>query len=102
MHLVQLLLPLYDNSGASFERTRFDEVRAELAGEFGGVTAYVRAPAVGLWEDDDGECERDDVMLFEVLVESLDREWWARYRKTLERRFAQDSVLVRALPAEQL
>lgn len=102
MHLVQLLLPVYDNRGAPFERTCFDAVRAELADAFGGVTAYVRAPAVGLWEDDAGECERDDVMLFEVLVDSLDRGWWARYRESLEQRFAQDSVLVRALPAEQL
>lgn len=102
MHLVQLLLPAYDNDGVAFERTRFDAVRAELAGAFGGVTAYVRAPAVGLWEDADGACERDEVMLFEVLVPELDRAWWAQYRRTLEARFAQDSVMLRALPAERL
>jgi hypothetical protein len=102
MHLVQLLLPVYGNDGVPFERARFDTVRAELADAFGGVTAYVRAPAMGLWEDDAGECERDDVMLFEVLVDALDRAWWAGYRASLEARFAQDSVLVRALPAEQL
>jgi hypothetical protein len=102
MHLIQLLLPVYGNDGAPFERTRFDAVRADLAEAFGGVTAYVRAPAIGLWEDEAGDCERDDVMLFEVLVESLDRAWWARYRESLEQRFAQDSVLVRALPVEQL
>lgn len=102
MHLVQLLLPVYGNDGTAFERARFDAVRAELADAFGGVTAYVRAPAVGLWEDAAGACERDDVVLFEVLVDALDRRWWTRYRETLEQRFAQDSVLVRAVPAERL
>lgn len=102
MHLVQLLLPVYGNDGAPFERTCFDAVRDELADAFGGVTVYARAPAIGLWEDEAGDCERDDVMLFEVLVEALDRAWWARYRESLEQRFAQDSVLVRALPAEPL
>jgi hypothetical protein len=100
MNLVQLFLPLYDNQGRPFQKARFDRVREELAQEFGGVTAYVRSPAVGVWENDDGAVSRDDVVLFEVMVETVDRAWWTGYRQTLEREFAQESILIRVTKAE--
>ena len=102
MHLVQLFLPLRDNAGRPFARKQFDEVRAALAERFGGSTAFVRSPAAGLWEDQDGDLERDDVVLVEVLVDTLDADWWSDYRRLLERRFDQDAILVRALPAQML
>lgn len=102
MYLVQMLLPRYDADGTRFPKAMFDEVRVRLAERFGGVTAYLRSPAVGLWEGDDGECVRDDVLLFEVMVESIDRQHWEHYRRELERRFAQDRVLVRATAVECL
>ena len=102
MHLIQLFLPLHDNDGQPFPRALFDAVRAELAEAFGGVTAYTRAPATGLWEDDSGLVQRDDVLLFEVMADALDRAWWDAYRQTLEHRFRQDEVLVRATAVERL
>ena len=102
MHLVQFFLPVYDNDGHPFAKARFDAVRAELTEAFGGVTAFVRSPAVGAWEADDGGVCRDDVVLFEVMAETLDRAWWAAYRMALEQRFAQEEVLVRATPVEML
>ena len=68
MHLVQLFLPLYDAGGRRFPRALFDAVRAELTGHFGGVTAFSRAPATGLWEDDDGDVQRDEVVLVAVMM----------------------------------
>ena len=102
MHLIQLFLPLHDNDGQPFPRALFDAARAELAEAFGGVTAYTRAPATGLWEDDAGLVQRDDVLLFEVMADALDRAWWDAYRQTLEHRFRQDEVLVRATAVERL
>ena len=102
MHLLQLLLPVYDAGHAPFPRAMFDAVRSELAERFGGVTAYLRSPAVGLWEDEEGDCVRDDVLLLEVMVDALDREWWVAYRKELETRFAQDRILLRATAVELL
>jgi hypothetical protein len=96
MHLVQFFLPLRDNHGQPFARLLFSEVRRELAERFGGVTTYLRAPAQGLWEDADGDLCRDEVVLFEVMADVLDAAWWRAYRAQLERRFAQDEVLVRA------
>ncbi len=102
MHLVQLFLPLYDNAGTPFPKAGFDAVRAELADRFGGVTAFVRSPAVGLWEDGGGGVQRDEVVLLEVMDQALDPAWWAGYRGQLERRFRQDEVLVRATAVQRL
>ena len=102
MHLVQLFLPLRDAEGEPFERPSYARVRDELTRAFGGVTAYQRAPATGLWEAPDGDVERDDVLLFEVLVDTLDRGWWSAYAAELARRFRQHEVMVRACPCERL
>src|SRR5690606_24272515 len=67
MHLIEVLLPVYDNKGIPFPRGMFDEVRRELTDQFGGVTAFVRAPAEGLWKEEDGAVVRDDIVLFEVM-----------------------------------
>ena len=95
MHLVQILLPLYDNAGAPLPRELFSRVREELTGAFGGLTAFTRAPAEGLWKDG-GETTRDDIVVFEVMAERLDESWWRAYRGELEKRFRQDEIVVRA------
>lgn len=102
MYLVQLFLPVYAPDGTAFPRARFDEVRTELTDAFGGVTAFTRSPAIGLWEDEDGDVCRDDVVLFEVMVDSLDRAWWARLRSRLEQRLSQEEILVRAIRLERI
>lgn len=102
MHLVQLLLPLYDNEKRPFPRARLDAVRAELAERFGGVTAHLRAPATGVWTDEEGETAHDDVVIVEVMTDDLDRAWWAAYRRELEARFRQDELVIRAIPFERL
>lgn len=102
MYLIQLLLPLYDNDKRPFARVEFDRVRAELVACFGGVTAYLRAPAHGAWEAGDGEVSHDDVVILEVMAEQLDREWWRAFRTRLERHFQQDELVVRAHAIERL
>jgi hypothetical protein len=102
MYLVQILLPVYDNEGHHFEPDDYVDLRAELAERFGGVTTYMRAPARGVWKDDAGETTRDDIVIFEVMIDDLDHEWWGGFRKELERRFRQESVIVRALLSTML
>jgi hypothetical protein len=101
MHLIQILLPLYDNEGRAFGRERFDAVRNELAERFGGVTAFRRAPAEGVWKEGGGT-SRDEIVIFEVMAERLERDWWAGYRAELELRFAQDEIVVRATTCERI
>ena len=101
-HLVQLLLPVYANDGAPFARSLYREVARELTERFGGVTAYSRAPAKGFWDEGSGRTGRDDIVVYEVMVDALDPAWWHEYRGRLEVRFAQDELVVRALPMGRL
>jgi hypothetical protein len=101
MYLIQILLPLYDNEGAAFERKAYDRVRDELAKKFGGVTAFRSSPAEGVWKEG-GEVSRDRLVIFEVMSQELERAWWTDYRADLEARFRQEKLLIRATAIEQL
>lgn len=102
MHLVQLLLPLYTRDGEPIPESQFRLVHKELTERFGGVTAYLRSPATGLWKKPEGGVERDAVLLYEIVVSRLDVPWWRRYRKTLEKSFGQEQLLTRAWPIQLL
>jgi hypothetical protein len=102
MHLVQLLLPLKDQDGKPFPRSQYRKIREVLTERFGGLTAYTRAPAEGLWDVGDDEVLLDDIVIYEVMVADLDREWWRQYRSGLEEAFDQDELVVRAQEIERL
>jgi|SRR3954449_5278492 hypothetical protein len=102
MHLVQTLLPVVDETGQRFDEGVFETVRRELTHRFGGVTAFMRSPAVGLWKNPSGAIDRDEVVTVEVMVDGLDRQWWRSYRDDLARRFRQEALVVRAIAIESL
>lgn len=103
MHLVQILLPLYAPDGDRLPQELFGAVREELVARFGGLTAYTRAPANGLWVEEESEAvAHDDIVVYEVMVDRLDRAWWARYRQGLAQRFRQQELVVRAQATELL
>ena len=99
MYLIQILLPVRGRGGvvgsAAFARTR-----EELVDAFNGVTAYARAPAQGVWVAPDGDRERDDVVMVEVLATDFDRSWWRAYGEKLAVRFDQEAIHIRAIRAE--
>jgi hypothetical protein len=101
-HLVQLFLPLQDNDGQSFPASHFSRVRDELTQQFNGMTAYTRAPAEGRWQSGDDRTVRDDIVVYEVMTDELDRAWWNQYRASLEKLFAQEHLLIRAQIVEVL
>jgi hypothetical protein len=87
-HLVQILLPVYDNGGPALPNRYYNEVRVKLTKKFGGLTAHTRAPAEGLWESGT-TVKRDDIIAVEIMVDSLERAWWKAYRRELEHLFHQ-------------
>src|SRR5687768_3702825 len=101
MVLIQLLLPTRGATSAG-GLTPLAQTRRELAERFDGLTAYLRAPAKGIWTAPDGHTEQDDVVMVEVVTDRFDRAWWRIYAATLARRFAQDAMHVRAVPIELL
>ncbi len=101
MRIIEILLPLYRNDGSPQPQALFAAVREEMVKRFGGLTAFTRSPAQGLWEQD-GERSRDEIVIFEVMADWLDRTWWTEYRAQLEREFEQEAIIVRARAIELL
>jgi hypothetical protein len=95
MHLIEILLPLRDNEGHAFGADKYGAIRQDLTERFGGMTAFTRSPAEGTTADDRGTVH-DDIVVFEVMTDTLDHEWWRAYRRSLEREFRQDKIVVRA------
>ena len=102
MFLLEIFLPTYDNEGERFKKEQFDTVRTEMIERFGGVTAFTRSPASGLWSDESGEVRHDDMAIFEVMTQTLDQKWWREYRQELERRFKQQQIIIRASEVQQI
>src|SRR5579871_1899442 len=96
VHLVQVLLPVYDNRGARLPPALYQRLAAELTEVFGGVTTYTRAPAEGLWKDGGRGTSHDEIVIYEVMAKALDAEWWAGCRARLEQAFAQERIVIRA------
>jgi hypothetical protein len=102
MHLIQILLPLYDNDGKPFPQGEFLHLRDELSERFGGITTYMRSPARGLWKETGDTTVHDDIVIYEVMTEELDRVWWREYREMLTAHFRQALLIVRASAVELL
>lgn len=102
MHVIEIFLPLYDNEGRRLPTEQFAKLREELLDRFGGLTAFSRVPAEGLWEPEDGKRKRDDIVIFEVMAEEVDQRWWTALRARLERDLAQEEIMIRASEARRL
>ncbi len=101
MYLIEILLPLRDNEGHPFAAAAYRTLRDELSERYGGVTAFTRAPAEGESKAARGKVH-DDIVVYEVMTEEIDRHWWKLYREGLEKAFRQDEIVVRALAFEKL
>lgn len=95
MHLIQLFLPVYDNNGKSFPNDFYIRIRKELVQKFGGLTAFTRSPADGLWKDEDDKITKDKIVIFEVMLKSFDESWWINYKASLEKMFIQEEIIIR-------
>jgi hypothetical protein len=101
MFVIEIFLPLAEGDGQPFPAHLYQTERATLIDRFGGLTAYNRSPATGFWERDQ-ETIRDDIVIFEVMAETLDDNWWRQYRSHLEQTFQQNTVVIRAVAATLL
>jgi hypothetical protein len=95
--LVQIFLPLQDNRGKPIAERHFKGLAEELSERFGGLTAYIRAPATGLWKkQQNARMLRDEIVIYEVIIGRLDRRWWRQKRQALQQTFRQQEILIRA------
>ena len=95
LHVIQLVLPRYDEAQPTATADdRHAMVKAELTRHFGGVTAHTRSPDEGRWQAC-GQGKRNAIVIYEVMSQMLDAQWWNWYRRALEARFRQVEVLIR-------
>lgn len=103
MKLAEIFIPLNDNNGTDFPASLYQRIEKELTDQFGGVTAFSRAPAKGRWkEDDTGTVAKDDIVIFEVMTDIIDLTWWKNYQTELKKIFDQDEILIRFSDVEML
>lgn len=103
MTLIEILLPLQDNAGKTQPPEVLADLRRLLMERFGGVTAFNRSPADGVWVDPArNEIQRDDIVVLEVMADYLDRTWWSALRQRLEAQLHQKSIVIRAHSVEPL
>lgn len=101
MYIIQILLPLSNNAGCAFPLEVFEDIQQRLVTRFGGLTAYTRAPARGVWVTE-ARPAIDDIVIAEVMTEALDRDWWRGFRADVEDRLDQEELVVRAFPIDLL
>ena len=96
MFVVELFVPLDLPGGEPTPAATLDRIKADLTGRFGGVTSYLHSPAEGAWKPGPDDVVHDRVVRFEVMVETVDRDWWQAWREALEQELEQDQILARA------
>ena len=96
MQLIQLLLPLYNNRKELFAQEIFTGIQQGLTEKFGGITTYTRAPATGLWKETEDKTVKDAIVIYEVMAEEIDKNWWQSYKTKLEAIFNQEEILIRS------
>ncbi len=97
MQLIQIFLPLYDNNKQRFDRSLYDDLRTQLKDQFGGVTFYRYTPAEGVWKDETGKTNFDELIIAEVMIANINKEWWQQFKKLLEEIFKQEEILIRSI-----
>ncbi len=92
---IEVFIPLYDKEGNRFSDHLYQSVSKQLIKNFGGITAYIRSPAVGIWENSDGMQIKDDHVIYEIMVSEIDHSYWKQFKKKLELQFAQKELIIR-------
>ena len=101
MRVFEIFLPLSFGDGQPVPAAVFELLKQELTEKFGGVTAFRRSPAEGLWRDSGG-IEQDKIVVFEVMTDKLEKAWWGEFRDRLEALFRQTEVLIRTSHAGKI
>ncbi len=97
MKLVQILLPLFNNNQEAFPPVYYSQIREELTSRYGGVTAYSHSPATGIWKENGEKTIQDKIVIYEVMTDVTDREWWSIFKRRAERIFQQEEIVIRAI-----
>lgn len=92
---IEVFIPLHDQDGIPFPGYLYQHICKQIIKDFGGVTAYTRAPAIGIWEDREHQEVKDDIVIFEIMVSEIDYSYWRQFKKKLVVQFGQKELIIR-------
>lgn len=95
-------MPVADNEDRAFSDAVWDSLKNRLVATFGGVTAYQRAPALGVWAPARDRRTAEDIFVVEVMAATFDAQWWQSLQAQLERDLRQQEIVVRAIRITEL
>ncbi|MHA4739120.1 hypothetical protein [Dyadobacter sp. MSC1_007] len=95
MYLMQIFIPTRDNDGGRFPEEHYTSLRDELTGRFGGATIYARSPVEGIWKKSSESTDVDQMIIYEVLADEIDNQYWKTLKSHLETLFRQEEILMR-------
>ena len=98
--LFQIFLPLYNVEGEAFSKDLFDDFSKQFSEQFGGITAFSRSPVTGIWKKDGNDSEKDTLIIYEVIADHYDKQYWSATKSVLKHKFSQDEILIRCLTME--
>lgn len=94
MKLIQLLVPLNDNNGKQYPVKMHEDIKDKLIKKHGGVTAFTQSPAEGVW-DSGQDRQIDQNILYEVMTDNFEKDWWTNFITELETRLHQEKIILR-------
>jgi len=95
MQLIQIFLPIVEKENKDFNFQLYTDIRTELTNKFGGITTYTRSPATGLWKEEADKTVKDAIIIYEVMAQDLDKDWWQNYKQMMEKEFQQEEIIIR-------
>ena len=98
MNIVEIFLPL--KNGVKAQGT-YNALRHQLTEKFGGLTAFNRAPAEGLWANDQ-DVEKDEIVIIEVMTDQIDHAWWAGLREEIQKSLGEKEIVIRCHQSTRL
>ena len=100
--LMQLVLPTHNNAGEAFADQIWEDLKTRLVDKFGGVTAFRRSPAQGVWSPTPDRRASEDVFMVEVMTDALDVAWWAALQQEFEASLDQEHIIIRAIQVAEI
>ena len=100
--LYQIYLPLTYNDGRPIEKEKFQLTRQELITRFGGLTSTPPGfPLQGWWQSTQSVV-MDDIVIWTVLTQADEDQFFLKYKDILKQRFAQEEVFLVKIPGDAL
>ena len=96
MKLIQIFIPLYDVEGNQFPGSIYESIKQLLTSKFDGLTIYQRSPAIGLWKENNHKTIKDDIIIYEIITEDVDKDFWLEFKKDKQEQLKQEELLIRS------